>query len=925
MIDERVVLLASFLYLGLLFAIAWVADRHHDRGGRPLAASPYVYTLSMAVFCTAWTFYGSVGRAATTGLGFLPIYIGPTLMAALWWLVLRKIIRICKTYRITSVADLIASRYGKSMLLGSLATVVAIITVTPYIALQLKAVSVSYTVLQGPEALPSDQGFWVDKALYVAAVLAIFSILFGTRHLDATERHEGMVAAIAVESVVKLVAFLAVGAFVTWGMFGGFTDLAERAMTNPDIRRLFSMDALPGGYGNWFTLTLLSMGAILFLPRQFQVTVVENVDENHVRTASWLFPLYLLAINVFVLPIAVAGLTSFAPGSVDPDTFVLTLPLAEGQRLLALFVYIGGFSAATSMVIVATVALSIMVSNDLVMPALLRLRALEAGGLRDLSGLVLAVRRAAIVGAVLLGYLYYALIGESYALVSIGLISFAAAAQFAPPILLGLFWRGATRNGAIAGMLGGVSLWAWTLLVPSFIRSGWLPFSWLAEGPAGLSWLRPEAVLGLTGLDPLSHAVFWSLLVNIGLTVGLSLFSRQQDLDRIQAALFVDIFRQSGHERSFWEGRASVGDLRALLERFLGEAEVEEALVDFGRRRGGIPEDAAQADPALVSFAERLLAGHIGSTSARVMISSVVKAEALTFAGVMEILDATSQAIEYSRQLEQKSEELERATAQLRAANERLTELDRLKDEFVSMVSHELRTPLTSIRAFGEILLENPEMPAEKRSEFLQIVVRETERLSRLINEVLDLSRMESGWSGWRLETVDLQEVISDAMESTRQLFEDREVTVNADLPEEATPVKGDPDRLVQLVINLLSNAVKFCDPGDGRVTLGLEREGTGFRLWVEDNGPGIPEAELQRIFEKFHQLDSGSGKPKGSGLGLAITRRIVELHWGRIHAENGPEGGARFVVHLPEAGGEHCAVDVQGALQARRERGSGP
>ncbi|PWG63561.1 sensor histidine kinase [Sediminicurvatus halobius] len=920
-VDQGLILGLSFLYLALLFAIAWLADRRAD-AGNSLAGNPYVYTLSIAVYCTAWTFYGSVGRAAATGIGFLPIYLGPTLMAALWWLVLRKIIRICKTYRITSIADFIASRYGKSVGLGAASTVIAVVASTPYIALQLKAVSASFSVLQGGEAMVGSGLFLSDKAFYVAMVLAAFAILFGTRHLDATERHEGMVVAIAFESVVKLVAFLAVGAFVTWGLFNGVGDLLQRASSQPELVPLFGLGALPGGYGHWIALTVLSMAAVLFLPRQFQITVVENTDERHLLTAAWLFPLYLFVINLFVLPIALGGLLTLGHG-VDPDTFVLTLPLSQGQELLALLVYLGGFSAATSMVIVATVALSTMISNDLVMPALLRSGLLPSRGDADLRRLVLRVRRLAIVAVVLLGYVYYALVGESYALVSIGLIAFAAVAQFAPPILLGLYWHGAQRRGALAGLVGGFLVWGYTLLLPALIRAGWLPMAWLAEGPGGIGWLRPEALFGLEGLDAIAHGTLWSLLLNTGLTIGLSVFGPTRDIDRIQATLFVDVFRQSGHEGRFWQGRTTVADLHALLARFLGARRTHEAFADYGRRHGGLPADDALADPALVSHAERLLAGHIGATSARVMMGSVVKGEALTFEGVLEILDATSQAIEYSRRLEQKSQELERATAQLRAANERLQELDRLKDEFVSMVSHELRTPLTSIRAFGEILLESPDMPDEQRREFLQIVVRETERLSRLINEVLDLSRMESGWSGWRLETLDLAEVAREAADATSQLFHEAEVALRLDPPKGPAPVKGDRDRLMQLLINLLSNAAKFCPRGSGEVHLGLAADDQRITLRVQDNGPGIPPAEQARIFEKFHQLqDQRAGKPQGSGLGLSIARRIVELHWGDITVESTPGEGACFIVTLPRAGGEHC--DIEPAAPPRLAAGTG-
>src|SRR5471030_1417936 len=446
MLHGTTIFLVAFAYLGLLFAIAYYADQRAD-AGRPVVASPYIYSLSLAVYATAWTFYGSVGRAASDGIGFLPIYIGPTLMIALWWVVLRKMLRISKQNRITSLADFIASRYGKSALLGGLVNVIAVIGILPYISLQLKAVSNSFTILvQYPDiimptavvAAPMRQ----DTALWVALILAAFTIAFGTRHLDAAEHHPGLVAAIAFESLVKLLAFFAVGVFVTFGMYHGFGDVFARVAAVPKLRAMMTpLDGVAGGYASWAWLTILSMMAIMFLPRQFQVAVIENLDEKHLNKAIWLFPLYMLAINVFVLPIAFGGLLHFPDGSVDADTFVLTLPMAEKQELLALLVFIGGLSAATGMVIVETIALSTMVCNDLVMPVLLRLRRLRLNERRDLTGLLIGIRRGAIVLILLLGYVYYKLAGEAYALVSIGLISFAAVAQFAPAVLGGIFWR----------------------------------------------------------------------------------------------------------------------------------------------------------------------------------------------------------------------------------------------------------------------------------------------------------------------------------------------------------------------------------------------------------------------------------------------------------------------------------------------------
>jgi Na+/proline symporter/signal transduction histidine kinase len=907
MLQGWVIVVVSFAYLGALFAIASYGDRRAE-AGRSIISNPYIYSLSLAVYCTTWTFYGSVGRAASSGIGFLPVYLGPTLMVALWWYVMRKIIRISKAQRITSIADFIASRYGKSQLLGGLVTVIAVVGVIPYIALQLKAISGGFTILQHYPAIvmPAKTGavpLMGDSALYVAAVLAAFTVLFGTRHLDATERHEGLVAAIAFESIVKLVAFLAVGAFVTFGVYDGFADIFARAARVPSLEALMTVPGGGGGYATWAFLTFLSMLSILFLPRQFQISVVENVDEDHIEKATWLFPLYLLLINVFVLPVALGGLMLFAPGGVDADTFVLTVPMARRAEGLTLLAFLGGLSAGSGMVIVETIALSTMVCNDLVMPVLLRLGALRINMRRDLSGLLITIRRLAIGAILLLAYVYFRVAGEAYALVSIGLISFAAVAQFAPAILGGLYWRGATRAGAMAGLLGGFAVWAYTLLLPSFARSGWLPASFLTEGPLGLGLLRPHQLFGLAGLDDISHGVLWSMLANVGFYVGVSLSGRQSQTESTQATLFVDVFRHTvGTERTrLLRGSAPVHELLPLVGRFLGPVRAREAFAAYARRRGVASPEALPADAGLVHFAETQLAGAIGGASARVVVASVVQEEPPGLDEVMDILDEASQARAYSRDLEQKSRELEAATAGLRAANERLQELDRMKDDFMSTVTHELRTPLTSIRSFSEILLEDPHIELAQRTLFLSIIVKETERLTRLINQMLDMAKIESGNAEWRAAELDLREVIGEAAEATGQLFSEARVGISHALGEAAPRVMADRDRLMQVLINLLSNAVKFCEPGRGQVEVRLTTAGGQARVDVVDNGPGIPRDQQESIFEKFRQGgDRSTGKPGGTGLGLPISRRIVEHFGGRLWVESEPGHGATFSFVLP-------------------------
>ena len=907
MLQGWLIVLVAFAYLGILFAVAYYGDQRAE-AGRSIIANPYIYALSLAVYCSTWTFYGSVGRAASTGIGFLPIYLGPTLIVALWWYAMRKIIRITKAYRITSIADFIATRYGKSQILGGLVTVIAILGVIPYISLQLKAIAGSFTILRNyPHLLlpaqAAAQTGGNDTALQIALILAAFTILFGTRHLDATERHEGMVAAIAFESLVKLLAFLVVGAFVTFGMYRGFGHIFGLALEVPDLRPLMTVPETGGRYASWGFLIFLSMLSIVTLPRQFQISVVENVSEDHLRKAIWLFPLYLLLINVFVLPIALGGLLRFGAG-MDADTFVLTLPMAEKKVVLALFAFVGGLSAGTGMVIVETIALSTMACNDLVMPVLLRWKQLRLNERRDISGLLLVIRRCAITIILMLGYIHYRAAGEAYALVATGLISFAAVAQFAPAIFGSIYWKGGTKTGATAGLSAGFVVWAYTLLLPSFAKSGWLPQSFLTRGPLGIALLRPQELFGLTGMDDISHCLFWSMLANVAIFVGVSLVGRQSVTESGQAALFVDVFRHTHRPGSaaLWRASAPVADLLPLIGRFLGPERAREAFLAYARRRGVESLEQLSADADLVAFAENQLAGAIGGASARVMIASLVQEEPPGIDEVMDILDEASQVRAYSRQLEQKSRELEGATRELREANRLLQELDRMKDDFMSTVTHELRTPLTSIRAFSEILLDNPEIHLPERKRFLAIIVKETQRLTRLINQVLDLAKIESGNAEWQTTELDVREVIRESVETSSQLFRESGVELATALGAGPLPrVRADRDRLVQVLMNLLSNAVKVCRPDEGRVEVRLAARNGSLRVDVQDNGPGISPADHETVFEKFRQVgETLNGRPRGTGLGLPISRRIIEHFGGRLWVESELGKGATFSFTLP-------------------------
>ncbi|MCV0424287.1 MAG: hybrid sensor histidine kinase/response regulator [Roseibium sp.] len=645
------VILAATAYILFLFAIASYGDRMTRRYSSRKGGRPFIYALSLSVYCTSWTFFGSVGNASRNGAEFLTIYIGPLLVFALGYPLLRRIIQISKTESITSIADFIGARYGKSQTVAALATLIAVIGVIPYIALQLKAVSLSVTTMVGPLISPGDvfTPIFNDLTLLIALGMAIFSWAFGTRHIDATEHQEGLMLAIAAEAIVKLIAFLAVGIWVTYWLFNGPFDLVRAISEAPEVAEVFEQ---PVNISNWVVLSVLSAFAVLLLPRQFHVTVTENNSDAELRRATWMFPLYLVLINLFVIPIAAAGLLRFGQ-DINPDTFVLALPLDAGQNWLALFAFIGGLSAATAMVIVATVALAIMISNDIVVPLLLRRHSedeLVATSGRDMSRQLLLIRRLAIFAILLLAYAYYRAAGDTAALVSIGLLSFAAIAQFAPAFVGALFWRRATSLGAIAGLSGGFLLWGYTLLLPTFAQSGLISDGFLITGPFGVGFLNPQALLGLD-IDPFIHGTVWSLAVNILLFVGASFLRKPLPAETLQANVFVPAEFSPTPGLRYWRTSVTAGDLQATVARYLGEERTERSFQRFASERG-IPLDLnTLADANLLRFSEQLLASAIGAASSRLVLTLMLKRHDPSTKGSVKLLDDASIAIQYNRDL----------------------------------------------------------------------------------------------------------------------------------------------------------------------------------------------------------------------------------------------------------------------------------
>ncbi|MAU97890.1 MAG: hybrid sensor histidine kinase/response regulator [Fulvimarina sp.] len=694
--------LVAIVYLLLLFAVAYWGDRRAAR--RPANASrPAVYALSLAVYCTSWTFLGSVGVAAREGFAFLAIYLGPILVFLLAPGFIERIVRHAKAEKITTVADFIGSRYGKSPAVAALATVIALVGTVPYISLQLKAISTSVATLvfhyrPNLEVPP----LFGDLSLLIATVLGLFAILFGTRHADATEHQDGLVLAVAMESLIKLGAFIAVGVWATFVLFDP-QELWRAALASTAVKTAFTTPLA----GSFFASLGLSALVILLLPRQFHMTVVENRTRGEIRRARWLFPIYLVAINLFVVPIAAAGLIRLGP-QFDADLYVLALPLSSGADLLGLVAFIGGLSAATAMVIVASVALAIMISNDLVLPVLLKRRGRRPGNPGDETRLILNVRRSAILTIVFFGYVYYRFAGDGSGLASIGLLSFAAIAQLAPALLAGLYWKRANARGAMAGLSAGVVLWALTLLAPTL----------------GIAIPLPAGLIGDDGapvVDPLLLGVVLSLSANLACLVAGSLSRPARPLERIQAAVFVgrDGFAAAPGRRMRINVR--VADLKSTIARYLGTRRTERAFTAFARDHQGVLDDEAAADGATINFSEQLLASAIGSASSRLVLSLLFQRHADSSSTALQLLDDATEALQYNRDLLRIAlEQVDQGLA-IFDGDFCLTFWNRQFRDLVGLTAEfgQVGTPLTAV--FDQLLRDGEIDPGEYAASFDQL------------------------------------------------------------------------------------------------------------------------------------------------------------------------------------------------------------
>jgi Na+/proline symporter/nitrogen-specific signal transduction histidine kinase len=880
-------------YLAVLFFIAHWAEK---KGNSKWTNNPYVYTLSLAVYCTAWTYYGSVGVAAKSGLGYLPIYLGPIIIAPSWILILKKIIRISRVNKISSIADFISLRYGNSRFLGAIVTVICLTGILPYIALQLKSISETFHVVT---KTATNSFVLDDTTTYVAVALALFASYYGTRYVDASEKRKGIVTAVAMESVLKLVFFVIIGIYVTYFVFDGFDDIYQKASLLENFKEKNTIGGLPQSI-NWFLLCILSMFAIFLLPRQFQVSVIENNRENHINTAVWLFPLYLLIFNLFVYPIAWGGNILFDGKEVNSDTYSLLIPQLFNNKAMTVIVFLGGFSAAISMIVVSSIGLSTMLTNNVLIPYNL-LGKLKSDEQTISSRKIVNSRKFGIFILIIFAYFIYRFFALDYSLVSIGLVAFVIIAQLAPAFFGALFWRRGSRLGAIYSIIVGFLICIYTLLIPYAIGISNVEISFISKGFMGIELLKPFQLFGLDYLQPVPHALFWSLLFNSFTYFAVSVSFKGNYRERNYAEMFVDINKYiTNHENAFiWKGTAYRNDIEKVLIRFLGEERTKRAMNIFNVKYN-VDKNQELADARLIKFSENLLTGHIGTASARILISSVVKEEKISLPEVLKILEESKENIIINKKLTETSKELKEISAKLQTANSSLIKKDQQKDEFLDTVTHELRTPITAIRAASEILHDDDEIPEDLRKQFLQNIISESDRLNRLIDKILDLEKFETGKQTINPSTNNLVNTIEKAIEPLQQLIKNKNITIHIESKHKINAYY-DEDRIFQVITNLVSNAIKFCPEKEGLITIQVSEKEDFIQTVVQDNGKGINTNDFEVIFDKFYQsTNQNIKKPVGSGLGLAICKQIIEHHKGKIWAQTSLKG-ASIAFTLPK------------------------
>lgn len=874
-------------YLALLFLVAYLAEK---KKSKLWINNPYIYALSLAVYCTAWTYYGSIGVAATSGLNYLPIYVGPIVIIPAWIYINTRIVRISRVNKISSVADFISLRYGNSRSFSAVITIVCLLAIVPYIGLQIKAISETFHLVTETAI---SKNILTDNATFVVVLIALFSSYYGTRYVDASEKRLGITSAIALESFLKLFFIIILGLFVIYFVFDGFSDIYQKASQFKDFKEKNTFNG-PEGAINWMILCMISGTAICILPRQFHTAIVENRQEKHIKTAIWFFPLYLLIFTIFIFPIAWGGRLIFEGQKVNPEFYSILIPQYFNNTLITVLVFLGGLSSCISMIIISSITLSIMLSNNLIIPYGLLGKFKSENEIQNTRNIT-NIRKFSIFALIIMAFAFYKYFILKTSLDSVGLISFVVIAQLAPAFFGAIFWRRGSYKGAMTGLLAGLAICYFGLIIPQYY------FSYNQEFKGVLRDLyNTFDFFTIPYLSRIPEIFFWSLLVNTGLFAIISVSTKGNYRERNFAELYVDIDKYiQNHENAFiWRGTAYISDIKNILERFLGKSKTEQALRIFNLKYN-IDSQTETADSRFIKFSENLLAGRIGTASAKILIEGVTKEDKISLKEVLNILEESKENISLNKKLTEQSEELQKLSDDLRNANENLIIKDRQKDDFLDSVAHELRTPITAIRSAGEILADDDDIPLEIKKEFLNNIITESDRLSEIINDILYLDKLEHGEIALHIQENNIVETYKKALNPILHLIQQKNIHLNEVNLLNQFLFDYDEARMIQLFQNILGNALKFTDD-QGTIQTKLADKENQLIIKIFNTGKHIPEEDLEMIFDKFYQSKNQNIlKPAGSGLGLAICRKIVQAQGGTIKAENSGLG-VTFTITLP-------------------------
>lgn len=875
-------------YLALLFLVAHLAEKKRSKFW---INNPYIYALSLAVYCTAWTYYGSIGVAASGGLNYLPIYIGPAMIIPAWIYINTRIVRIARVNKISSLADFISLRYGNSRSMGAIITVVCLLAIVPYIGLQIKAISETFHLVT---ETPMSKDILTDNATFVVILIALFSSYYGTRYVDASEKRLGIISAIALESFLKLFFIIILGLFVIYYVFDGFTDIYHKASHFEDFKEKNTFNGVEGAM-NWMVLCMISATAICILPRQFHTAIVENRQEKHIRTAIWFFPLYLLTFTIFIFPIAWGGRLIFDGEKVNPEFYSILIPQHFDNTLITVLVFLGGLSSCISMIIISAITLSIMLSNNLIIPYGL-LGKLKSENETQNTRSITNIRKFSIFALIIMAFVFYKYFILKTSLDSVGLISFVVIAQLAPAFFGAIFWRRGSYKGAIIGLAAGLAICYFGLIIPQYY------FSYNQELKGVLrDMYNSFNFFTIPYLARIPQIFFWSILINTGLFTIISVSIKGNYRERNFAELYVDIDKYiQNHENAFiWRGTAYISDIQNILERFLGKNKTEQALRIFNLKYN-IDSKTETADSRFIKFSENLLAGRIGTASAKILIEGVTKEDKISLKEVLNILEESQENISLNKKLTEQSEELQKLSNDLRTANESLIVKDRQKDDFLDSVAHELRTPITAIRSAGEILADDDDIPFEIKQEFLNNIITESDRLSEIINDILYLDKLQHGEISLSIQQNNILETYKKALNPLLHLIQQKNIHLSEVNLLNRVIFEYDEARMIQLLQNIWGNALKFTDE-QGTIQTKLFEKENQLIITIFNTGKHIPEEDLEMIFDKFYQSKNQNIlKPTGSGLGLAISKKIIQAHKGSIKAENSGLG-VTFTISLPD------------------------